>query len=135
MSDTTSDDKTTSDGAPVAGADEQSAAGGGDLHNMGGAIGAASIRGAGAPAEGGPDDTAAPKGGYSTPVSPMVGSDADDPGVAGSTDADVVAPVGHEVVAGTRSNYVPEESDDVVVGRGADGDTAARQEQKDAGAL
>ncbi len=101
---------------------------GSSLHDMGGDIGPASIRAGGAPAEGVPGDEAAPSSGFSTPVSPMVGDDDQDPSLAGSPASDV-SPVGSPVNAEAGTPYA-DGPDAERSGRGADGDYEARLAQK-----
>lgn len=104
---------------------------GSSLHDMGGDIGPASIRGGGVPAEGLPGDEAAPSSGYSTSLSPTVGDDDSDAGVAGS-DASDVSPVGSPVTAGAGTPYAGgvDAMDADRSGSGADGDLEARLAQK-----
>ena len=54
------------------------------LHDMGGNIGPASIRGSGAPPGGRPDDDAEPRSGYAEPMGFMAGRDDEWPETAGS---------------------------------------------------
>lgn len=106
---------------------------GSDVHNMGGAIGPASIRGSGEPSEGRrTDDEAAPRAGFAQPVQPVAGPDSEHPEITGTPDADVVAPMGEPVASGVGTPYVglPDPAETDPSGTGADGDTAARLEQK-----
>ena len=95
----------------------------GSLHDMGGSIGPASLRGSSARGQGGASDDAAPEAGYAVPVSPTTGRDDEQPNVAGAAEGGDIGP---RVVAGAPSNYLAmDEADNI--GRGADGDSAARE--------
>ncbi|GIH93706.1 hypothetical protein ACFFMN_21435 [Planobispora siamensis] len=62
-----------------------------ELHNMGGDVGPASIRGSNAKPGGDPDDDAAPKSGWSEPMGNMTGRDDERPEIAGSDEKSVGA--------------------------------------------
>lgn len=98
------------------------------LHDMGGDIGAASIRASSARGGSGSAQDAAPETGYAQDLGPMAGRDEEQPGVAGSDDSGYGSPV-HAPVPGAPSLVVDIDEGDQV-GRGADGDSAARMEQK-----
>lgn len=100
------------------------------LHDMGGDVGAASIRGSSAP-EGAriPENDAAPESGYAESVSDETAGlypHGDSP-VSGSDPGGDIAP---PPVPGAPSEYLSIDDADNL-GRGADGDTAARLEQKE----
>jgi hypothetical protein len=100
------------------------------VHDMGGDIGAASIRGSSA-REGAdiPENAAAPSSGYAESLPDVtVGADAPrDSPVSGSDQSGDIAP---PPVPGAPSEYLSVDDADNL-GRGADGETAARLEQKD----
>jgi hypothetical protein len=124
---TEAQDRMPEDSAVRAPAD---ATGDSGLHDMGGAIGAASIRGSSAPADADiPEDAAAPKSGYAESLpDATVGADAPrDSPVSGSDQSGDIAPT---PVAGAPSEYLSIDDADNL-GRGADGETAARLEQKE----
>ncbi|GGL03007.1 hypothetical protein [Planomonospora parontospora] len=86
-----------------------------ELHNMGGDVGPASIRGSNAKPGGDPDDDAAPKSGWSEPMGYMAGPDDEQPGTAGS-DAKAVGArtddLDHvETVPGPSPSPMPEGAD------------------------
>jgi hypothetical protein len=100
------------------------------VHDMGGDIGAASIRGSSDPQGSGlPEDAAAPDSGYAESVPDVtVGADAPrDSPVSGSDQSGDIAP---PPVPGAASEYISMDDADNL-GRGADGETAARLEQKE----
>ena len=100
-----------------------------NLHDMGGNIGAASVRASSARDGGGLSDDAAPKSGYAESVTAAVGTDEQDPSIAGSDES---GSANVPPTPGARSNYL--EIDDVDnLGRGADGETADRLQQQDEG--
>ena len=101
-----------------------------DLHDLGGDIGAASIRGSSSP-EGAriPENDAAPQTGYAESVSDETAGlslHGDSP-VAGSDPSGDISP---PPVPGAPSEYLSVDDADNL-GRGADGETAARLEQKE----
>lgn len=77
-----------------------------DLHNMGGDIGKASIRGSNAKPGGNPRDEAAPKGGYSEPAGFMAGRD-DEYGVTAGSDEKSVAARTDEIEGHIETNAGP----------------------------
>lgn len=97
------------------------------LHDMGGAIGPASIRGSSArEGGGGTENDAAPREGYATSVMPTTGRDEEQTQIAGAVEGGDLGP---PVVAGAPSNYLA--IDDVDnVGRGADGDAEPRRQAR-----
>ena len=114
------------------GTDTGTASGERDLHNMGGDIGPASIRGSNAPVDASTPPgyaTRAPIGAADTPN--VAGTDEQQPHIAGSLDQSP----GPAATADEPPRRGPDvEIDDVdVAGRGADGDTNARIEQKKRG--
>ncbi|MBG0833145.1 hypothetical protein HS041_36180 [Planomonospora sp. ID67723] len=83
-----------------------------ELHNMGGDIGPASIRGSNAKPGGRPDDDAEPKSGWSRSMGYVAGRDDEQPGTAGSDEKAVGARTdeieGHtETVAGPSPRPMP----------------------------
>lgn len=96
------------------------------LHDMGGNIGPASVRGSSAPSGGGASDDAAPQSGYSEDAGPMAGRDEEQPQLAGSDESGTTIPT----IAGAPSLIVDIDEAGDQTGRGADGDTAARLQQQ-----
>lgn len=97
------------------------------LHDMGGSIGAASIRGSNArEGGGGTENDAAPQEGYATSVMPTTGRDEEQPNVSGAVEGGELGP---PVVAGAPSNYLAIDDADNL-GRGADGDAGPRREAR-----
>ncbi len=97
-----------------------------DLHDMGGDIGPASLTTAQSDGDG--DDAGS---GYARTVFRTAGSDESDPYVAGPQESGSAAAA---PVATTRGDYLAIDDADNL-GRGADGETAARIEQRDDGDL
>ncbi|GGK45501.1 hypothetical protein Ppa06_01280 [Planomonospora parontospora subsp. parontospora] len=86
-----------------------------ELHDMGGDVGPASIRGSNAKPGGDPNDDAAPRSGWSEPMGYMAGPDDEQPGTAGS-DAKAVGArtddLDHvETVPGPSPSPMPEGTD------------------------
>lgn len=100
-----------------------------NLHDMGGNIGPASVRASSAKDGSGRATDAAPEEGYAESVSATVGTDEQDPGIAGSDES---GSAGVPQSADAPSEYVSIDDADNL-GRGADGETADRLAQKDAG--
>jgi hypothetical protein len=101
-----------------------------DLHDMGGNIGPASIRGSSEPEGSGSDaDSSAPKEGYAESGDPVSGSDDQFQERSGAVFGGDSAP---PPVAGAPNEYVSIDDADNL-GRGGDGDTQALIEQKHAG--
>lgn len=67
---------------------------------------------------------------YARDMGPMAGRDEEQPNIAGSDESGYAAPVAPPVVAGAPSNYIEIDEGGDQSGRGADGDTEARQAQK-----
>lgn len=67
---------------------------------------------------------------YSRDMGPTVGRDEEQPNIAGSDESGYAAPVAPPVVAGAPSNYLEIDEGGDQSGRGADGDTEARLDQK-----
>ena len=102
----------------------------GDVHDMGGNIGPASIRPSSERQGSGSDaDSTAPQGGYAESLDPTTGPDEDFQERSGAVTGGDSAP---PPVAGAPSEYVSIDEVDNL-GRGADGDGQARLEQKKAG--
>ena len=107
----------------------QDVTGDSSLHDMGGDIGAASIRGSSArEGGGGTENEAAPRSGYAQSIpDSSVGADAPrDSPMSGSDQSGDIAP---PPAPGAPSEYISVEDADNL-GRGADGDTEARLEQE-----
>ena len=102
----------------------------GGIHDLGGDIGAASIRGSSEPQGSGSDaDDSAPKEGYAESLDPTTGPDAIYQERSGAVEGGDTAP---PPVADAPSEYVSIDNADNL-GRGADGDGEARLEQKRSG--
>src|SRR4051812_42502130 len=102
----------------------------GDIHDLGGDIGAASIRGSSERQGSGSDaDDSAPKEGYAESLDPTTGPDAVYQERTGAVEGGDIAP---PPVADAPSEYVSIDDADNL-GRGADGDGEARLEQKKSG--
>jgi hypothetical protein len=101
-----------------------------DVHNLGGDLGPASVRASSARDGGGLAQDAAAGAGYAQDLGPMSGRDEEQPAVAGSDESGYAAPMAPPVVAGAPSLVVDIDEGGDNLGRGADGDTAARLEQK-----